>query len=255
MGLATAATPRRSTIDDWLPTLYELTSPKRQRRSPLTTAATVPRAPELALTPPSAFDDIVCAVCARGDEPAGNAILLCDGMLPAAECDFACHQLCLPSPLSSLPDGEWLCPSCTLAEQAGSRRGTACPVTSMRIGPCFQAVLPPMMSSALAKDGAEAAASMQQDERRGGTLVWSPRAEFASWAREESVAHLDGLDRLAALTASGCDGPEVVKAMVPRELIRGEPPTAPLPLPHEDDQPVRWMTRNVLPTRAEVRDA
>lgn len=237
MGLAAAGSV------DWLPATYQLTSPKRQcRRAPPATAATVSQGP--GLTPPSAFDDIVCAVCLHGDEPKGNAILLCDGMLPSADCDFACHQLCLPSPLSHVPEGEWLCPSCTLAEQKGRRRGVACPVTSLRVGPCFQASVPDCMLSPIGLTSS----SIERDERRGGTLVWSPRAEFATWTRAESVAHLDGLDRLAALT--GGDGPDVaVKAMVPRELTRGEPPTTPLPSPQEDDKPVRWMTSKRACTR------
>ena len=97
-------------IEDWLPSIYKLTSPKRQCRRALSESQ-VP-VPQLAavlsaspvshepVSPPSAFDDIVCPECTRGDEPEGNAILLCDGLLPTGDCDFACHQLCLPSPLS-----------------------------------------------------------------------------------------------------------------------------------------------------------
>ena len=178
-------------IEDWLPSLYKLTSPKRQCRRELSVSQ-VP-VPQLAavlsaspvshepVSPRSAFDDIVCAECTRGDEPEGNAILLCDGLLPAGDCDFACHQLCLPSPLDGVPEGEWLCPSCTIAEQAGCRRGVAGPVTSLRVGPCFQAsvpdcVLPPMSS---ATRDVPAVSPTEQDER-SGTLLWSPRAEFAS---------------------------------------------------------------------------
>ena len=46
-------------------------------------------------------------------------MLLCDG-----GCDRGFHLYCLEPPLDSVPEGKWLCPSCTeqwYTSEAGSR--------------------------------------------------------------------------------------------------------------------------------------
>ena len=53
-------------------------------------------------------DEERCAACGIGTWTEGNWLLLCDG----PGCDKAYHTLCLSPPLSSVPDDEWLCPSC-----------------------------------------------------------------------------------------------------------------------------------------------
>ena len=49
-------------------------------------------------------DEYICRSCGRGDND--EVLLLCDG------CDGACHTFCLIPPLSSVPKGDWRCPSC-----------------------------------------------------------------------------------------------------------------------------------------------
>lgn len=48
--------------------------------------------------------DVNCEVCHRPDDEAH--LLLCD------HCDRGYHTYCLPTPLSSIPDGDWFCPEC-----------------------------------------------------------------------------------------------------------------------------------------------
>ncbi|CAH8832347.1 unnamed protein product [Trichobilharzia szidati] len=54
-------------------------------------------------TPPLELDTN-CEVCQRPDDEAH--LLLCD------HCDRGYHTYCLPTPLSSIPDGDWFCPDC-----------------------------------------------------------------------------------------------------------------------------------------------
>ncbi|KAH8851696.1 PHD and RING finger domain-containing protein isoform 2 [Schistosoma japonicum] len=58
---------------------------------------------QLSETPPLELD-VNCEVCHRPDDEAH--LLLCD------HCDRGYHTYCLPTPLSSIPDGDWFCPEC-----------------------------------------------------------------------------------------------------------------------------------------------
>ncbi|CAH8440855.1 unnamed protein product [Schistosoma turkestanicum] len=58
-------------------------------------------------TPPLELD-VNCQVCDRPDDEAH--LLLCD------HCDRGYHTYCLPTPLSSIPDGDWFCPECLRQE-------------------------------------------------------------------------------------------------------------------------------------------
>jgi hypothetical protein len=49
-------------------------------------------------------DDVVCEVCSTSDN--GAELMLCD------VCNSGYHTYCLQPPLSSVPDGVWLCPEC-----------------------------------------------------------------------------------------------------------------------------------------------
>jgi hypothetical protein len=84
---------------------------KAKAAKPVARSAKVPYNPpasrQLAAAPP-VLPEIVCCVCKGGDEPDGNAILLCDG----PGCSGAYHMACLPEPLARVPEGDWLCPSC-----------------------------------------------------------------------------------------------------------------------------------------------
>ena len=55
-----------------------------------------------------------CEACQRVQCSATNEMLLCDG----AGCEKAFHMLCLPRPLASVPEGDWLCPSCEAGASA-----------------------------------------------------------------------------------------------------------------------------------------
>ena len=62
-----------------------------------------------ALVPTNTMDyDAPCRRCGVAFWEPGNEMLLCDG----DGCDKAFHMLCLPYPLASVPEGEWLCPTC-----------------------------------------------------------------------------------------------------------------------------------------------
>ena len=55
-----------------------------------------------------------CEACHRVVCSATNEMLLCDG----DGCEKAFHMLCLPRPLASVPEGDWLCPSCEAGASA-----------------------------------------------------------------------------------------------------------------------------------------
>jgi hypothetical protein len=57
-----------------------------------------------------------CEACHRVQWRDGNEMLLCDG----EGCEKAYHMLCLPQPLASVPEGDWLCPSCEAAASASA---------------------------------------------------------------------------------------------------------------------------------------
>ena len=97
------------------------------------------------------IDSVPCARCALRDNEEGNAILLCDG----DGCKAAYHQHCLPRPLLSVPEGEWLCPACEM--RAPLQAGTGVAVTanpSWRQAPPL--ALPTPLSTLLAADAAQA---------------------------------------------------------------------------------------------------
>jgi hypothetical protein len=54
--------------------------------------------------------EVVCASCSSPLSTTANPILLCD------VCDGGWHIKCLPTPLSTVPEGDWMCPTC---EKAG----------------------------------------------------------------------------------------------------------------------------------------
>lgn len=105
-----------------------------------------------------AVPDIVCYDCGSGEDSASNPILLCDGSFPGgADCPQAFHLFCLEPviALSDVPAGQWLCPSCRAEEQRGLWRGNCGDTQSpkertsagSRVGPCFQAMLPPLRAA------------------------------------------------------------------------------------------------------------
>ena len=55
-------------------------------------------------------DDEFCLICGGGESLPGNELLLCDG----DGCENGCHLNCVSPPLSSVPDGDWLCPVCRI---------------------------------------------------------------------------------------------------------------------------------------------
>lgn len=57
---------------------------------------------------PPTEDEIACCACNIELWRDGNEMLLCDG----EACANAYHLQCLNPPLTSVPDGTWLCPSC-----------------------------------------------------------------------------------------------------------------------------------------------
>lgn len=50
-------------------------------------------------------EDVLCCVCAEGDQTEENMILFCDG------CNLAVHQLCYG--VGNIPEGSWFCDRCT----------------------------------------------------------------------------------------------------------------------------------------------
>lgn len=54
--------------------------------------------------------EVVCVACSSALSTTANVILLCD------MCDSGWHIKCLPDPLDTVPQGDWMCPSC---KQAG----------------------------------------------------------------------------------------------------------------------------------------
>ena len=59
-------------------------------------------------------DGEACEGCGKTSD--GANMLLCDGPGPDGNgCEVACHLYCCVPPLKSMPDGDWLCPSCVKA--------------------------------------------------------------------------------------------------------------------------------------------
>ena len=61
--------------------------------------------PSLTTKPP----EVACEVCSSVLSTTQNPVLLCD------VCDAGWHIKCLPTPLDTVPEGDWMCPSCTNA--------------------------------------------------------------------------------------------------------------------------------------------
>ena len=63
------------------------------------------------------IDATMCSGCgAAGDDSSPGMsdaeTLLCD------ECDDAWHMACLPAPMTSIPEGDWMCPTCDVVDLA-----------------------------------------------------------------------------------------------------------------------------------------
>ncbi|XP_071328889.1 bromodomain adjacent to zinc finger domain protein 2B-like isoform X2 [Trachinotus anak] len=56
----------------------------------------------------------VCQICQKGDN--GELLLLCDG------CDKGCHTYCHKPKITTVPDGDWFCPTCVAKESGHSPR-------------------------------------------------------------------------------------------------------------------------------------
>ena len=59
-------------------------------------------------------DDIPCEVCRSAED--GGCMLLCDG----PGCNKGFHMHCLTPALTSIPEGDWLCPGCSPDDIAGT---------------------------------------------------------------------------------------------------------------------------------------
>ena len=171
---------------------------KRQRHAPQRPGggAPQPRAggrPRAALAAPAPTPaaEVVCAGCSGGDEEAGNAILLCDGLLDdGTPCDAAWHQRCLAPPLAEVPSDRWLCDACAAAERRGVWRGRAHALdagrsTAPSLGPCYQIDVDALPSP-----------SRPTPSRESGFLVWRPTDATVAWSRAEARSFLEGLDAL-----------------------------------------------------------
>lgn len=62
-------------------------------------------------------DDEVCAICSKPDSKAPNEIVFCDN------CDMAVHQLCYG--LAEVPEGDWICRSCSQDDATSANLGGA----------------------------------------------------------------------------------------------------------------------------------
>lgn len=51
--------------------------------------------------------EVLCEVCMSPKSLTQNPIVLCD------MCDTGWHIKCLPAPLAAVPEGDWMCPTCT----------------------------------------------------------------------------------------------------------------------------------------------
>ena len=73
---------------------------------------TAPAAAAEMITAADDEDDVPCAMC----HSTGGAqhMLLCDG----PGCTTACHTYCCQPPLTAVPDGEWLCQTCSVRHAA-----------------------------------------------------------------------------------------------------------------------------------------
>lgn len=78
----------------------------------------------------AAANDAACQGCGSASDP--DSMLLCDS------CDDGYHMECLQPPLTSVPDGDWDCPTCCTVKKAGdsgsSRGGAAGSSASSGVG-------------------------------------------------------------------------------------------------------------------------
>ena len=166
---------------------------KRERRAPQRSGDNAGGRKRRAVAAPSPTPaaEVVCAGCSGGDEEAGNAILLCDGLLDeGTPCDAAWHQRCLAPPLDEVPSDRWLCDACAAAERRGVWRGRAHALdagrsTAPSLGPCYQVDVDALPSP-----------SRPTPSRESGFLVWRPTDATVAWSRAEARSFLEGLDAL-----------------------------------------------------------
>ena len=113
------------------------------------------------------IDNVPCARCALRDDDEGNTILLCDG----DDCKAAYHQRCLPRPLLSVPEGEWLCPACEM--RAPLQAGTGVAVIDAPPAPTEEEAEPeeaaatpkPVVAAQLAPPSAASSSKLLREQR------------------------------------------------------------------------------------------
>jgi hypothetical protein len=83
-------------------------------------------------------EEEACSTCGGVHTSESNAMLLCDG----PGCEQAFHQQCLVPPLQCVPEGDWLCPTCSTVKPATVTRATERPKPGAERTPVAKATAP-----------------------------------------------------------------------------------------------------------------
>jgi PHD zinc finger-containing protein len=120
-----------------------------------------------------------CHVC--GDHKQGAKMLLCDG------CNLGFHTFCLTPPLDEVPDGMWLCPTCTTAgvtpQQVEDRRAKYIPVERSRPRIELPSDSRRRHARALADKWHGVAVNIKGEERLGLDVLHLPTSRMRSGSR------------------------------------------------------------------------
>ncbi|XP_029386866.1 bromodomain adjacent to zinc finger domain protein 2B [Echeneis naucrates] len=112
-----------------------------------------------------------CQICHKGDN--GELLLLCDG------CDKGCHTYCHKPKITTVPDGDWFCPTCVTKESGHSPRSKKQPSRTAGGGKKSSEVKRNSKPSVLGELIKEEAASSNSVPKKG-------IKEFKKRKREES---------------------------------------------------------------------
>ena len=86
----------------------------------------------------SGGEEEACSTCGGVHTSKSNAMLLCDG----PGCEQAFHQQCLVPPLQCVPEGDWLCSTCSSVKPAAETKGTERPKPGAEMKPAAKATAP-----------------------------------------------------------------------------------------------------------------
>ncbi|XP_028991601.1 bromodomain adjacent to zinc finger domain protein 2B isoform X2 [Betta splendens] len=117
-----------------------------------------------------------CQICGKGDNE--ELLLLCDG------CDKGCHTYCHKPKITTVPEGDWFCPSC-VAKESGQKHQIQAAAWGKRSGEAKRSVRPPAVGEhtreeAASSHGVSKKAPKEVRKRKGDEVPPGPQAKHES---------------------------------------------------------------------------